>query len=112
PAYERLGQELEDLRDLRLVRVTTLESPIPPYIAHYPLIRPTDLPAEARQAGLADDDARLTAAIGGQDDVARLVYRSVLLDTLVHEFNAIRGVLGEPDRLAFVDLRQQSVTSV
>src|SRR5207248_3670961 len=46
------------------------------------------------------------------DDLARQVYRSVLLDTLVHEFNAVRGVLGEPDRLAFVDLRQQAVTTV
>lgn len=112
PAYQRLTQELAQLKDLRLVRVTTLESPIPPYVAHYPLIRAADVPAEAREAALADDEARLTSAIGDQDDAARRVYRWVLLDTLVHEFNAVRGVLGEPDRLAFVDLREQAVTSI
>jgi predicted dehydrogenase len=112
PAYQRVMQELTQLEDLRLVRVTTLESPIAPYVAHYPLIRPTDLPSEVRSSAATDDDARLTTAIGDQDDLARQVYRSVLLDTLVHEFNAVRGVLGEPDRLAFVDLRQEAVTAV
>jgi len=112
PAYQRLAQELAQLDDLRLVRVTTLESPIPPYVDHYSLIRPADLPAEAREAARIDDDARVTVAIGDQGDGARHVYRWVLLDTLVHEFNALRGVLGEPDRLAFVDLREQAVTSI
>jgi predicted dehydrogenase len=108
PAYQRVIQEMADLDDLRMVRVTTLESPIAPYVAHYPLVRPTDVPRQ----GLADEEARVTAAIGDQEDVARQVYRTVLLDTLVHEFNAVRGVLGEPHRLAFVELRQQAVTSV
>jgi predicted dehydrogenase len=63
-------------------------------------------------AAAADDSARLTRAIGERDDTARRVYRSVLLDSLVHEFNAIRGLLGEPDRLAFVDLREQNVNTV
>ena len=35
---------------------------------------------------------------------------SYLLDTLVHELNAVRGLLGEPDRLEYVDLRKESVS--
>ena len=38
PAYERLAELLPTLGDLRLIRVTTLESPLAPYVAHYPLI--------------------------------------------------------------------------
>ena len=38
PAYERLAELLPDVEDLRLIRVTTLESPFAPYVAHYPLI--------------------------------------------------------------------------
>jgi predicted dehydrogenase len=112
PAYQRLAEELAELNDLRMVRITTLESPIPPYVAHYPLVRGSDLPSGASQMLSADNNTRLTAAIGAKDDLARQVYQSVLLDTLVHEFNAVRGLLGEPDRLAFVDLRLQTVTSV
>ena len=40
----------------------------------------------------------------------RLVYETVLLDTLVHELNTIRGVLGEPDRLDYVSLHKDTVT--
>jgi predicted dehydrogenase len=112
PAYQRLAKELEELNDLRMVRITTLESPIPPYVAHYPLVRGDDIPSGDIQMLLADNDMRLTAAIGDEDDLARQVYQSVLLDTLVHEFNAVRGLLGEPERLAYVDLRQQTVTGV
>ena len=34
----------------------------------------------------------------------------VLLDTLVHELNTIRGVLGEPDRIEYVSLHPDTVT--
>src|SRR6478735_9644772 len=40
PAYRRLQDEAKGLRDLRLVRVTTLESPFQPYVAHYRLHAP------------------------------------------------------------------------
>jgi predicted dehydrogenase len=38
------------------------------------------------------------------------VYELVLLDTLVHELNTVRGLFGEPDRLEYVSLAEQSVT--
>jgi predicted dehydrogenase len=34
----------------------------------------------------------------------------VLLDSLVHEFNAVCGVLGEPDQLDFADISEHGVT--
>jgi len=39
PAYARLVEEARTLADLRLVRITTLESPIDPYVQHYNLRR-------------------------------------------------------------------------
>ena len=36
----------------------------------------------------------------------------MLLDTLVHELNTVRGLLGEPDRLDYVDLREGSLTAM
>ena len=47
PAYERLGELLPEVRgDLNLVRVTTLESPFEPYVAHYPLLPPSPAPPD------------------------------------------------------------------
>ena len=34
----------------------------------------------------------------------RRLYRVVLLDSMVHELNALRGLLGEPDDLRFADV--------
>ena len=39
-------------------------------------------------------------------------YHAVMLDTLVHEINTVRGVLGEPDRLDYVELREGSLTAM
>jgi predicted dehydrogenase len=98
PAYERL-LELLPLQDLRLVSVTTLESPFQPYVQHYPMIDPTPPPAAVLAALKADDDARLAAALPDGDPDDRFCYRWMLLDNLVHELNMLRGALGEPTRV-------------
>src|SRR5436190_4687412 len=80
PAYERLLEELKGLRDLRLVRSTTLESPLEPYVAHYPLWKGSDVPAETIEALRADDWARVDAALGPVSPLSRTTDRHVLLD--------------------------------
>jgi predicted dehydrogenase len=112
PAYARLLEETRTLADLRLVRITTLESPIDPYVQQYNLRRGGPLPESLSRAFRDDDEARITAALGDADSLSRWAYRSVLLDSLVHEFNAMRGVLGEPDSLEFADIRQTGLTAV
>ena len=98
PAYERL-LDLMPLEDLRLVCVTTLESPMHPYIQAYPLTAMTPPPADVLAELRADDERRLAEALPDADAEARYCYRWMLLDNLVHEFNMLRGVLGEPDRV-------------
>jgi predicted dehydrogenase len=110
PGYARFLEAAGDLADARLLRVTTLESPLRPYVGHYPLLAPASLPEDVAAALRDDTDQRVGAAIGDADDLERRVYRDVLLDTLVHEINAVRGLLGEPDRLDYADLSEQAVT--
>ena len=112
PAYLRLVEEARSLEDLRLLRITTLESPLEPYVRHYPLRRGGPIPPGFAEALARDNDERITAAIGQADPLSRWAYHLVLLDSLVHEFNAMRGVLGEPDRLEFADIRQTGLTAV
>jgi predicted dehydrogenase len=112
PAYRRLQERARELHDLRLVRITTLESPLEPYVKHYNLHRGGPLPATLVQSLTDDNQARITAAIGEADPLSRWAYHLVLLDSLVHELNAMRGVLGEPDSLEFSDIRETGLTAV
>jgi predicted dehydrogenase len=102
PAYEELAARL-DPAELRFAQVTTLESPLEPYVAHYPLVL-GGLDEAVLAELVADDERRVTAAIGSDDPVVRRAYRNVLLDSMVHELNAVRGLLGEPTELRFADV--------
>jgi predicted dehydrogenase len=109
PAYERLAELMPSLGDLRLARVTTLESPLAPYVAHYPLLRGQP-PAREMLSELEQAEAHeLDLAVGDADPETRWCYRWILLDNLVHEFNALRGVLGEPTEVRSVDLSRTCV---
>jgi predicted dehydrogenase len=111
PAYERLAELMPDVRaDLRLVRVTTLESPFAPYVAHYPLISGTAAsPQTIEELNRADEQA-IDRALGDADAQTRSCYRWILLDNLVHELNALRGVLGEATEVRSADLDEQCVS--
>ena len=113
PAVDRLREELSDIDEVSFVRVTTLESPIEPYVAHYPLVAPaTPLDAGVLHRLHADDERRILGAIGSVDRLLARVYRSVLLDSVVHELNLLRDLLGEPDRLDHVSLTDSVVTAI
>ncbi len=109
PAFLALQAGLAQMTDLRLVRVTTFESPFEPYIAHLPMLRGTP-PAPAVLAALREDTAaRLEDAVGG-DAEGRRLYHTILLDSMVHELNGLRALLGEPDRVNHADLGRHGAT--
>ena len=110
PGYARFAEEAARLTGVRLLRVTTLESPFRPYVEHYPLLAPVPPAPGAAELLRADNGRRVGTAIGAATALERQVYEMVLLDTLVHELNTVRGVLGEPDRLDYVSLGEESVT--
>jgi predicted dehydrogenase len=110
PAYARFRHEAGELADVRLVRVTTLEAPVQPYLGHYALLPPARPPAEVAERLRAESLAAAAAAIGPASELELRVYTGVLLDTLVHELNTVRGLLGEPDLLEYADLSDHAVT--
>ena len=105
PAYERALQEVGLLSRAVLARVTTLEGPLEPTIAPFGIRRPEPLePALAAQ--LAEADAALVAeALPDADPVVRRAYRDFLLDSMVHELNAIRGLFGDPVQVRYASIR-------
>ena len=111
-AYDRLREELETVEDLRLVRVTTFESPFQPYVSHLPLVRgATPPPAEVLDQLRAESRAALSAAIDSEDEFLLKAYHEVMLDSLIHELNFVRSLLGEPDSLDYVEIRPTGVTA-
>jgi len=112
PAFARFRDEAGQLAGPRLLRVTTFEAPLWRYVDHYPLLPRAAPPADVARQLRADARARVEAAIGPATALEAHVYEQVLLDTLVHELNTVRGLLGEPDRLEYVSLAEQSVTAM
>src|SRR6201989_692803 len=112
PAFERFRDVAVDVADPRLMRVTTFESPFLPYIAHSALAPVAPTPKEAIEAFKAETHASITRAIGEANPFLREEYHFVLLDTLVHELNTVRGVLGEPTTLEYVDMQQGQLTVI
>jgi predicted dehydrogenase len=110
PAYTKFARLVAELDGSRLLRVTTMESPVRPYVAHYPLLPSVRPPEDVASQLLAASAVSINAAIGPADELEQRVYANVLLDTLVHEINSVRGLLGEPDQLDYVDLSEQAVT--
>jgi predicted dehydrogenase len=109
PAYQRLAQLLPEMRDLRLVRVTTLESPIAPYVSHLPLIE--SAAGDSDPFAIPDDEQDpMAAALGDADEQTRFGYRWILLDCLVHELNVLQGLLGPPTEISSVSLAQRCVS--
>ena len=110
PAYELLAELLPLVADLRLIQVTTLESPFAPYVGHYPLIG-MDGPAPPLDPLVGEQErATLDAALGDVDDEIRWCYRWIMLDNLVHELNMLGGLLGEPDEIRFAHLSRRCVS--
>src|SRR6478672_4102401 len=112
PAFERFRTVALHVAEPRLMRVTTFESPFLPYIGHYSLAPVSPIPPEAITNFRAEKEASITRAIGEANQFLRDEYHLVLLDTLVHEINTIRGVLGEPTSLEYVDMQPVQLTVI
>ena len=100
PAYQQLATMLEP-DALTCARITTLESPIEPYALHHPLSAPGTVEPGLLADLVADDERRLAVAVGAPEPHVLRAYRTILLDSMIHELNGVRGLLGEPDILHF-----------
>jgi predicted dehydrogenase len=75
------------------------------------LLPPSPAPADLITELKAADEATVDSVLGADvDEVTRFGYRWLLLDDLVHELNALRGVLGEPTEVVYASLARESVS--
>lgn len=108
PSYRRARAEVKAMRDLRFVQVTVLHPDDGAYRTHHALLpaRPwTEPPEQASdEAAVAEVTTGATAAaieetVGPRAAVTNRVAASMLFQSLIHDVNAVRGVLGEPEEV-------------
>ncbi len=109
-AVERMAEELTSTSPLRFASSTTAEYPLKWYVAHYPIVRGNDIDPKVLASLQADDEARVTAAIGVGNPTLRYAYRHSLLDSMIHDINLMRGLLGEPKALRFAHVAQAEIS--
>jgi len=107
PAYRRAREEVRGMRDLRLVEATVLHPDDGAYRTHHALLPPrpysetpedvTDRAETEATAGPLAGPLGETAGVGAS--ASHLVATSMLWQSLIHDVNAVRGLLGEPEEV-------------
>lgn len=110
PAYQRLLEVLPSIGTLRLVQTMTMETAFRPYLEHQAVLGANDLPQEMLTEFAADDAKRVRAALNTDNETASSVYRKLLIDGLVHEFNLLRATLGEVTAVPYADLTMERIS--
>jgi predicted dehydrogenase len=104
PGY-RYGRELvRCLRDLRYVQINVLHPFEPLYFAHHRIKRFDDIPNATLDALDRDNDGLAVEAVGRVSERWRRLYMNVFLGSMVHDVNALRGILGCPERALLTTL--------
>ncbi|MFE1936313.1 Gfo/Idh/MocA family protein [Streptomyces sp. NPDC059474] len=114
----RSGQRLVNaVDDARYIQINTLHPSEDQYIDIHGVRSFDDVPREvARQVHRAQEEL-LDEAVGAVSDALRFVYHDVFLGSMVHDVNALRALVGEPEDVLFTDIwppdsRFPSVTTV
>ena len=107
PAYQRARAEVQSLKALRYVDVTVLHPDEDPYQAHYAFQPPKKAAPKAddaaidatvrRDSGTKEMSALLEETLGPDAPPPARIALFILLTSLIHDINALRGVLGEPE---------------
>ncbi len=105
PGY-RIAQKLaQGMDDIRYIQVNTLHPSEPWYMNIHTILRFNDVPKAVIDPLIADEVALLNEAVGeGVDFPLRKIYGDVFLGSMVHDTNALRGLLGEPSGVQSTDI--------
>ena len=103
PAYQRARQLLAGLGELRYVQLNTLHPEEEGYLYFQGLIQADDVAPETIRHLRAQEDQAITAAVGEIPAYLRAEYTDVLLGSMVHDINVLRGLLGEPQKVLFAE---------
>ncbi len=105
PGYRLALGLVPGLRDqLRYVQVTIFHPSEAAQAGHHDIRRVRDVPADRLARLAAEEDALLREAIGPFAPRERWAFAEALLSTLVHDVNAVRGLLGDPAEVVATEI--------
>lgn len=110
PGYLYGRQLARSMKGLRYVQINVLHPAEPLYFAHHRVKRFNDVPQSTIKSLQQEADQLAVEAIGPVSARMRFLYLDVFLGSMIHDVNALRGVLGCPDRCLFTTLWPDDVT--
>ncbi|HVR70192.1 MAG TPA: Gfo/Idh/MocA family oxidoreductase [Vicinamibacteria bacterium] len=110
PAYRRARQALQGLRDLRYAEVTVLHPDDDAYRAHHALVpppegTPREWPEDERNWVTIEKVTTgafrgcVDRVVGAQAPLDVRIGVCLLFESVIHDVNALRGLLGEPEKV-------------
>jgi predicted dehydrogenase len=117
PGYLYGADLVRKMSQVRYVQINVLHPAEQPYFEHHRIQRFDDVPPATLAALQHEGDRLVVEAIGPVSERLRFLYYDVLLGSMVHDVNALRGILGAPDQVLFTtiwpdDVRYPSLTTV
>jgi predicted dehydrogenase len=103
PGYLYAKKRLGEMGEIRYVQMNTLHPEEEGYLAFYGLLQADDVPASKIREIRDIESKRVLEAIGNVSPTLQAEYTDVLLGSMVHDINAMRGLLGEPERVLFAE---------
>ena len=110
PGYRHGCELVRSMSQLRYVQINVLHPSELLYFAHHRLRRFNDVPLEKSQLLQTETDRLVIEAIGSVSERMRFLYHDVFLGSMVHDINALRGILGTPAEALFTTLWPDDVT--
>ncbi len=104
PGYRYARDLVRRMDDIRYIQINVLHPDPDLYYAHHRLLRFRDVPRETLAALTEEDNRPLTEAVGAISEWLRNIYRDVILGSICHDINALRGILGSPDDILFTTI--------
>ena len=104
PGYRYAQQRVKEMSGIRYVQINTLHPSEDQYWNISGVTRFSDVPQSVLQP-LNDEQERLiTEAVGDISESLRFNYFDSILGSMVHDINALRGLIGEPERVLYTDI--------
>ena len=110
PGYLYGCELVRQMKALRYVQINVLHPAESLYFAHHRIKRFNDVPREKIRDLESEWDRLAVEAIGMVSPRLRLLYQEVFLGSMVHDINALQGVLGPPDQVLFTTIWPDDVT--
>jgi predicted dehydrogenase len=117
PGYRYAQRAVKEMDGIRYIQINTLHPAEDQYHNIFGVTRFNDIPQDVIKPLIEQQEALITEAIGQVSDVLRFVYFDVILGSMVHDVNALRGLIGEPDGVHYTEMwplddKAPSITTV